>query len=70
MDRIPASSALRSLKVLGDAWTLRVLRDAFRGTRRFGVWHRNIGLPRAVLSDRLGKLTDAGVLRKIGRAHV
>lgn len=64
MDRIPASSALRSLKVLGDAWTLRVLRDAFRGTRRFSSWHRNIGLPRAVLSDRLGKLTDAGVLRK------
>ena len=64
MDRIPASSARRALKILGDAWVLRILRDAFRGTRRFNEWQQAIGLPRAVLSNRLKRLADAGIFRK------
>lgn len=64
--RVPASSVARTLRILGDAWTLRILRDAFRGTRRFGDWQRALGIPRAVLAARLERLVVAGVLDRAG----
>ncbi|MGV9557382.1 winged helix-turn-helix transcriptional regulator [Streptomyces sp. NPDC003522] len=53
----------RTLDVVGEKWTLLILRDAVNGVRRFDDFHRHIGLSEAVLSDRLRKLVSAGVLR-------
>ncbi|WP_405607689.1 winged helix-turn-helix transcriptional regulator [Streptomyces sp. NBC_00076] len=53
----------RTLDVIGEKWTLLILRDAVNGVRRFDDFHRHIGLSEAVLSDRLRKLTAAGILK-------
>src|SRR3954471_1033167 len=55
----------RTLDVIGEKWTLLILRDAVNGVRRFDDFHRHIGLSEAVLSDRLRKLTSAGILRTV-----
>jgi DNA-binding HxlR family transcriptional regulator len=62
-------SLARSLEIVGERWTLLILRDAFFGVRRFGDFAAHLGVPRAVLSDRLGALTEAGVLDRIGGGH-
>lgn len=54
-----------TLDLVGEKWTLSVLRDAANGIRRFDDFRRHIGLSEAVLSDRLRKLTEAGVLRTV-----
>ena len=61
--RQPCSVA-RTVSVIGDRWTLLVLRDCFLGIRRFETFRDRLGLPRPVLAVRLRKLMDAGVLRK------
>jgi DNA-binding HxlR family transcriptional regulator len=57
-------SIQRALDVLGDRWTLLVLRDAFRGIRRFDDFRRDLDIARPVLAERLKKLVDHGVLVK------
>jgi DNA-binding HxlR family transcriptional regulator len=57
-------SVARTLEVVGDKWTLLVLRDAFYGVRRFEDFARDLGIARNVLTDRLGRLVDAGVLER------
>lgn len=57
-------SIARALEIVGDRWTILILRDAFRGLRRFDELQRDLEIPRAVLSDRLRKLVDAGVLTR------
>ncbi|MDX3452144.1 helix-turn-helix domain-containing protein [Streptomyces sp. ME02-8801-2C] len=52
----------RTLDVVGEKWTLLILRDAINGVRRFDDFHRHIGLSQAVLSDRLRKLIASGIL--------
>lgn len=52
----------RSVDVVGDRWSLLIVRDAFDGTRRFGDFQRSLGVARNILSDRLRKLVDAGIL--------
>lgn len=52
----------RSLEVLGERWTLLVVRDAFYGVRRFTDFHTHLGIPKAVLSQRLTLLVQEGVL--------
>ncbi|MFE2733521.1 winged helix-turn-helix transcriptional regulator [Streptomyces sp. NPDC059349] len=52
-----------TLDVVGEKWTLLILRDACNGVRRFDDFRRHIGLSEALLSDRLRKLTTAGILR-------
>lgn len=54
----------RSLSVIGDRWTLLILRDAFLGTRRFEAFQSELGMTRHRLADRLKKLVDHGVLRR------
>jgi DNA-binding HxlR family transcriptional regulator len=51
-----------ALDLLGEKWTLLLVRDALNGIRRFDEFRRHIGLSEAVLADRLQKLVDAGVL--------
>ncbi len=58
-------SVARSLSVVGERWTMLIIRDAFLGTRRFDQFQRNLGITRHRLSERLGKLVDAGVLVKV-----
>lgn len=60
----PACSIARALDVIGDRWSILILRDTFRGIRRFEEIRRDLGIPRAVLSDRLSSLVDAGVLAR------
>lgn len=58
-------SAARALEVVGERWTLLIVRDAMHGMRRFEEFQRSLGVARNVLSDRLGKLVDAGVLDRV-----
>ncbi|MHC3467726.1 winged helix-turn-helix transcriptional regulator [Streptomyces sp. 7R007] len=53
----------RTLDLIGEKWTLLLLRDAFNGVRRFDDFRRHVGLSDAVLADRLRKLVAAGILR-------
>jgi DNA-binding HxlR family transcriptional regulator len=57
-------SIARSLEVLGERWTLLVLRGAFRRVRRFEDFQRDLGIARNVLTDRLGRLVEEGILRR------
>ncbi len=56
-----ACSIQRSLDILGDRWTILILRDAFRGVRRFDDFRRDLQIARPVLTDRLRRLVDHGV---------
>ncbi len=66
MPRRPVNDELcpvaRAVDVVGDRWSLLIVRDAFDGTRRFGDFQRSLGMARNILSDRLRKLVDAGIL--------
>jgi DNA-binding HxlR family transcriptional regulator len=52
----------RSLDVLGDWWSLLIIRDAFLGIRRFGEFQKSIGLAKNILTVRLRALVDRGIL--------
>jgi DNA-binding HxlR family transcriptional regulator len=52
----------RSVDIVGDRWSLLIVRDAFDGMRRFGDFQRSLGMARNILSDRLHRLVDAGIL--------
>lgn len=54
----------RALDLIGDRWTLAILREAFYGVRRFDQMQHDTGMPRTVLSDRLSRLAEAGLMRK------
>lgn len=54
----------RALEVIGERWTLLILRDAFYGVRRFNDFYAHLDIPKAVLSDRLGGLVEDGVLQR------
>ena len=58
-------SLARALELLGERWTLLIVRDAFYGVRRYSDFLAHLDTPRAVLSERLHRLTEAGVLRRI-----
>jgi DNA-binding HxlR family transcriptional regulator len=53
-----------TLEVIGERWTMHVLREAFLGVRRFEDFRRNIGVARNILSDRLNRLVAEGILRR------
>lgn len=57
-------SLARALEVVGERWSLLIVRDAFYGVRRFNDFLVHLDIPRAVLTARLAALTEAGVLRK------
>lgn len=58
-------SLARSLAVVGDRWTLLVLREAFLRTRRFDEFEEKLGIARRVLSERLALLVGEGILKKV-----
>jgi len=54
----------RTMAVLGERWTFVVLREVFNGVRRFDDIRRHSGIPRQVLSNRLGLLVEQDILRR------
>ena len=59
-----ACSVARALEVIGERWTLLILRDAFLGVRRFDDFQRSLGIARNVLNTRLQRLVEAGLLER------
>jgi len=57
-------SIARALELVGERWTLLILRDAFLGIRRFDDFQRDLGIARNVLRDRLERLVEEGVLER------
>ena len=57
-------SIASALDVVGEPWTLLIVRDAFYGVRRFDDFQENLGIARNVLTARLKKLVEAGIFRK------
>jgi DNA-binding HxlR family transcriptional regulator len=60
-----ACSIATTLEIIGDRWTLLILRDVFRGVRRFSRLRDDLGIARNLLADRLAKLVDHGVLERV-----
>ena len=58
-------SIARSLELIGERWTLLVLRDAFLGRRRFDEFQASLGIARNILQARLRRLVDAGIMRRV-----
>jgi DNA-binding HxlR family transcriptional regulator len=58
-------SIARALSVVGDRWTLLLLREAFLGTVRFEDFHDNTGAARHIVGSRLAHLVDNGVLERV-----
>ncbi|MBD3896094.1 helix-turn-helix transcriptional regulator [Halomonas sp. ML-15] len=54
----------RVTEIIGEGWTLMVLREAFLGTRHFNEFERELGIARNILADRLKKLVEAGLMER------
>ncbi|HYB87178.1 MAG TPA: helix-turn-helix domain-containing protein [Streptosporangiaceae bacterium] len=54
-----------TIGIIGEKWTFLVLREVFNGVRRFDDMQRRTRAPRQILSDRLARLVDQGLLRKV-----
>ena len=57
-------SVAQCLEVVGEWWSMLIVRDAFLGVRRFGQFQQRLGISRNVLNQRLARLVGAGVLAK------
>jgi DNA-binding HxlR family transcriptional regulator len=57
-------SIARALEVVGERWTLLIVRDVFLGRRRFDEIQESLGIARNVLTDRLNRLIDEGILER------
>jgi len=58
-------SVAQCLEVVGEWWSMLILRDAFLGVSRFDQFQERLGISRNVLNQRLANLVDAGVLVKV-----
>lgn len=61
----PQCSIAATLDIVGDRWTLLILRDLFRGVRRFSELQADLGIARNLLTDRLNRLHDHGLVEKV-----
>lgn len=57
-------SLAQTLEIIGERWTLLILRDAFLGAKRFGQFERSLGIAKNILTTRLNLLVDEGILEK------
>lgn len=55
----------RALDVIGDWWSMLIIRDALLGRRRFGEFQKSLGLAKNILSARLRMLVDEGILSTV-----
>jgi DNA-binding HxlR family transcriptional regulator len=58
-------SIARALEIVGERWTLLIVRDAFLGLRRFDQFQESLGVARNVLTDRLNRLVEEGILQRV-----
>jgi len=58
-------SVAQCLEVIGEWWSMLIVRDAFLGVTRFDDFHERLGISRNVLNQRLSHLVDAGVLERV-----
>jgi DNA-binding HxlR family transcriptional regulator len=58
-------SIARALEIVGERWTLLIIRDAFLGLRRFDQFQQSLGIARNVLTDRLNWLAGEGILERV-----
>ncbi|ARU54587.1 HxlR family transcriptional regulator [Oleiphilus messinensis] len=54
----------RTLAIIGDRWTMLIVRNAFLGTKRFADFQSQLGMTKHLLSGRLKRLVDAGIFKK------
>lgn len=54
----------RTVDLIGDRWSLLIVRDAFDGMRRFSDFQRSLGVAKNILTDRLYRLVEAGILAR------
>jgi DNA-binding HxlR family transcriptional regulator len=62
--RLDACNLAASFGIIGDRWSLLILRSALYGVRRFDDFKSELGIPRTILSDRLKKLVSAGIMTR------
>ena len=60
-------SLARALEIVGERWSLLIVRDAFLGVRRFSDFARRLDISKAVLTQRLSDLVSAGVMERVAR---
>ena len=58
-------SIARTLDIVGEWWTLLIVRDVFMGIRRFEQIREDLGISKKVLTDRLNTLVERGILKKV-----
>jgi DNA-binding HxlR family transcriptional regulator len=58
-------SVARALEIVGERWTLLIVRDAFLGRRRFDEFQESLGIARNVLTERLTRLVEEGILERV-----
>ena len=58
-------SIARALEIVGERWTLLIVRDAFLGLRRFDEFQQSLGIARNVLADRLNRLVEEGIFERV-----
>ena len=58
-------SVARTLEVVGERWSLLIVRDALHGLRRFDEFQESLGIARNVLADRLNRLVAEGILERV-----
>src|SRR3546814_5143645 len=62
-------SLARTMSVIGDRWTILILRECFMKVRRFEDFQSRLGISRGVLAERLHGLTDNFILTKVARSE-
>jgi DNA-binding HxlR family transcriptional regulator len=62
-------SLARALEIVGERWTMLILRDCFLGVRRFSDFQVHLDISRAVLATRLDALVADGLVRRTGSGH-
>ncbi|MFS2317827.1 winged helix-turn-helix transcriptional regulator [Maricaulis sp. D1M11] len=60
-----ACAIAQTLNQVGDWWTLLIVRDAMRGARRFSDFHDSTGIAKNILTDRLNRLVENGIMRRV-----
>jgi DNA-binding HxlR family transcriptional regulator len=58
-------SVARALEIVGERWTLLIVRDVLLGRRRFEEFQQSLGISRNVLTERLGRLVEEGILERV-----
>src|SRR5919202_720244 len=64
LERPPFCSVGRAMEILGERWTMLIMREAFYGVPRFSDMQRNLGIARNILSTRLQTLLRPGILER------